>query len=85
MYIIINVNNFTSLHIVLSTIIIKRIRKATHAFPSLKIVWDFFNKKQDPNVELEREKFAPQRLRNMKSYTTWRVSEIANIRQQETS
>ena len=32
----------------------------------LKIVWDFFSKKQDSNVELEREKCVALRLRNMK-------------------
>ena len=49
---------------------IKRIRKAIHEFPALIIVWDFFNKKQYPNVELERGKCAALRLRNKKSYTT---------------
>ena len=41
--------------------------------------------KQKPNVELEREKCAALRLRNMTSYTIWRATAIANIRQQETS
>ena len=83
--IIINVYLVFSFHIVLSIIKIKRIRKATHAFPTLKIGWNFINKKQDPKAELERKKCATLRLRNMKSCTTLIFTEIANIRQQETS